>query len=169
MHGYCNGRQIASFFYVRLRSAKTGDFRRREIARQSGFKFRARRGVDVYPLCCFRSLAVAQKRACPGSSKAEAVSQEFPEFPSTHSMLFEILQNQKTQEKMMSALSDVVAALQATLTKLQTDNAKAFSDLEAAVAAGNPTDVANAVSALGAINTALQSMDTAALAADAAS
>lgn len=66
----------------------------------------------------------------------------------------------------MSDLSDGIAAVQASLAKLQTDNAKAFADLQAAVASGNPTDVANAVSALSAINTALQSLDTAAIAAD---
>jgi hypothetical protein len=77
-----------------------------------------------------------------------------------------LLEIHRNQEKIMSALSDGIAAVQASLSKLQTDNAKAFSDLEAAVAAGDPTDVANAVSALSAINTALQSMDTAALAAD---
>lgn len=71
-----------------------------------------------------------------------------------------------TQEKMMSALSDGIAALQATLTKLQTDNAKAFADLQAAVAAGDPADVAAAVTALGTINTTLQGMDAAAIAAD---
>jgi len=68
----------------------------------------------------------------------------------------------------MSALSDGIAAVQASLAKLQTDNAKAFADLQAAItASGNDSaDVAAAVTAMGAINTALQSMDAAALAAD---
>ena len=70
------------------------------------------------------------------------------------------------EKRIMSALSDAVAAIEVTLTKLQTDNAKAFADLEAAIAAGNQIDVADAVTKLGAINTALQSLDTAALAAD---
>ena len=67
----------------------------------------------------------------------------------------------------MSALSDAVALLGTNIAKLQTDMNQAFTDLEAAVAAGNPTDIANAVTALGTVNASLQSMDTAALAADA--
>ena len=69
----------------------------------------------------------------------------------------------------MSALSDAVAAVQASLDTLATDNAKAFSDLEAAIAAagGSSADVTAAVTALGTINTRLQSLDAAALAADA--
>lgn len=68
----------------------------------------------------------------------------------------------------MSQLSDGIASVQESLAKLQTDNAKAFSDLQAAVAASgsDSADVSAAVSALGNINTALQSLDTAALAAD---
>lgn len=51
---------------------------------------------------------------------------------------------------MMSALSDAVAALIANLAKLQTDMNKAFTDLEAAVAAagGDSADVAAAVTTL---------------------
>jgi hypothetical protein len=71
------------------------------------------------------------------------------------------------QETLMTALSDAVAAITATLTQLQTDMNKAFTDLEAAVASGNPADVTAAVTALGALNTQLQSMDASAIAADA--
>lgn len=68
----------------------------------------------------------------------------------------------------MSALSDGIAAVQASQAKLATDMAKAFSDLQAAIAAsGNDSaDVAAAVAALGVINSNLQSEDAAALAAD---
>lgn len=71
------------------------------------------------------------------------------------------------QEKIMTALSDGIALLGTNIATLQTDMAKAFSDLEAAVASGNPTDVAAAVTAIGTFNTSLQSLDASALAADA--
>lgn len=73
------------------------------------------------------------------------------------------------QEKMMSQLSDATDAVQASLDKLATDNAQAFTDLESAVAAAgaNSPDVQAAVAKLGAINTALQNLDAAAIAADA--
>lgn len=73
------------------------------------------------------------------------------------------------QEKLMSQLSDAVDAVQAALDKLATDNAQAFTDLEAAIAAAgaNSPDVQAAVAKLGTINTALQNLDAAALAADA--
>ena len=67
----------------------------------------------------------------------------------------------------MSDLSDQIAALGTNLAKVQADMNTAFNDLEAAVAAGNSTDIANAVTALRAANSSLQDMDTAALAADA--
>lgn len=93
----------------------------------------------------------------------------------------EILQNQKHQEKIMSALSDGIATLQANdaslkdaLAKLATDNAKAFSDLQAAISSGGDSaDVAAAVAALGIVNSdlqaataSIQTQDAAALAAD---
>lgn len=74
----------------------------------------------------------------------------------------------ETLEKHMSALSDGIAAVQASLDKLATDNAKAFADLQAAIVAagGSTTDVDAAVAALGDINTKLQAMDAAAVAAE---
>lgn len=69
-------------------------------------------------------------------------------------------------EKMMTDLSDAVASVQSSVTKLSTDMSKAFADLQAAIASGNQADIDAAVAALGTINTTLQGMDTAALAAD---
>jgi hypothetical protein len=77
-----------------------------------------------------------------------------------------VLANQKEQITMATALDTAVTAIQTTLATLQTDMAKAFSDLEAAVAGGNPADVASAVTALGVVNTSLQGLDTSAVAAD---
>lgn len=74
----------------------------------------------------------------------------------------------KKLEKMMSALSDAVAAVQAGQVKLGNDITKAVADLQAAIAAsGNDSaDVAAAVSTLGTIASGLQSSDAAVLAAD---
>lgn len=66
----------------------------------------------------------------------------------------------------MSALSDAVAAVQASVDKVATDMNKAFADLQAAIASGNQTDIDAAVAALGAVNTKLQGMDASAIAAD---
>ena len=67
----------------------------------------------------------------------------------------------------MSALANAVAAIESTLDKLATDNAKAFSDLQAAIAGGNQAEMSDAISKLDAINTRLQNLDAAAIAADA--
>jgi hypothetical protein len=77
-----------------------------------------------------------------------------------------VLANQEKIIMAQTALDAAVAAIQTTLAQLQTDMAKAFSDLEAAVAGGNPADVASAVTALGVVNTSLQGLDTSAVAAD---
>jgi hypothetical protein len=77
-----------------------------------------------------------------------------------------IYQNQLKQEQIMSELSDQIAALGTNLNKAQNDIAKSISDLQAAVSAGNSTDVAAAVTALTAANAQLQGIDAAALAAD---
>jgi uncharacterized coiled-coil protein SlyX len=80
-------------------------------------------------------------------------------------LLKQILAN---QEKIMTALSDAVAAFDASITSLQTDMNAAFTALQAAVASGNSADVNAAVAALGAANTTLQAMDASAIAAAAA-
>lgn len=66
----------------------------------------------------------------------------------------------------MSQLSDATDALQTTIDKLATDNAKALKDLQDAVAAGNTADVQAAITKLTAINTQLQGIDAADIAAD---
>lgn len=76
-------------------------------------------------------------------------------------------QLQQGLDKIMSALDDAVTAIQTEISTLSTDMNAAFTALEAAVAAGNPADVASAVTALGAVNTNLQSLDAASLAASA--
>lgn len=67
-------------------------------------------------------------------------------------------------EKKMTDLSDATDALQATVDKLAADNAKALADLQAAIASGGDTSAA--IAKLKAINTQLQGIDVADLAAD---
>jgi hypothetical protein len=86
---------------------------------------------------------------------------------SMYEYIIAIYQSQLKQESMMTALSDKLDALDATITTLATDNTKALADLTAAINAGNTADVQAALTRLGAINTKLQGIDASDVAADA--
>lgn len=71
------------------------------------------------------------------------------------------------QERMMSDLDNVTAAITTAVNQLGIDLTKAITDLQAKIAAGaDPTEASN-VTALQAVATALQGFDAQAIAADA--
>jgi hypothetical protein len=87
-----------------------------------------------------------------------------------YEFVVKIYQSQLKQEKAMTALSDKLDALDATITTLAADNTKALSDLNAAITAagGGSADVQAALTRLDSINTKLQGVDAADVSADAA-